>query len=158
MKNSAHRNKPVQRVFSSTPPPFYSVDPVFQGEALIPPARRFLPVLVALLGALLFVYGDVHAHSEGGAEAKVFIHPETGEILSREQWEELGIENEGADAEFSSSAEAPRPQNPPAVFQGRQIDLGNGDYVIVVDAPEDEMVETKVWFDEEGKAHIRCNH
>ena len=44
------------------------------------------------------------------------------------------------------------------MLQGRQIDLGNGDYVIVVDTPDSEMVETKAWFDEEGKAHIKCNH
>ena len=125
---------------------------------MIPSARRFLLVLVALLGALLFVYGDVYVHSEGNAEAKVFIHPETGEILSREQWEQLGIENDEAEAAAHSSPESSETEHAPTILKGRQIDLGNGDYVIVVDAPEEEMVETKVWFDEEGKAHIRCSH
>ena len=30
--------------------------------------------------------------------------------------------------------------------------------IILVDTPDSEMVETKVWFDDEGKAHIKCNH
>ena len=56
------------------------------------------------------------------------------------------------------------PQNPwkrrdtPTILKGKRIDLENGDYVIVVDVLDSEMVETKAWFDEEGKAHIRCNH
>ena len=93
-----------------------------------------------------------------GAKAKVFIHPETGEILTREQWQALGIENDEAETVPRSSSDAPESESTQTVLQGRQIDLGNGDYVIVVDAPEFEMVETKAWFDEEGKAHIRCNH
>ena len=92
------------------------------------------------------------------AKAKAFIHPETEEILTREQWQQLGIENDEADSEPRSSSNDPELENPPMVLQGRQIDLGNGDYVIIVDAPDSEIVETKAWFDEEGKAHIRCNH
>lgn len=125
---------------------------------MIRPARRFLLVLIALLGALLFVHGDAYAHSEGSAEAKVFIHPETGEVLSREQWEQLGIENDEDGAAARSSPESPETGRAPTILKGRQIDLGNGDYVIVVDTPEEEMVETKVWFDEKGKAHFRCSH
>ena len=90
-----------------------------------------------------------------GAKSKAFIHPDTGEILTHEQWQSLGIENGEADA---TSRPSDVSQDAPTVLQGRQIDLGNGDYVIVVDAPESEMVETKAWFDEKGKAHIRCNH
>ena len=93
-----------------------------------------------------------------GAKAKAFIHPETGEILTYEQWQALGIENDEAEAAPRSSSDAPQLENDRTVLQGRQIDLGNGDYVIVVDAPDSEMVETKAWFDEEGKAHIKCNH
>ena len=92
------------------------------------------------------------------AKAKAFIHPETGEILTHEQWQQLGIENDEADSEPHSSSNAPRLDNTPVVLQGRKVDLGNGDYVIIVNAPDSEMVETKAWFDEEGKAHIRCNH
>lgn len=90
-----------------------------------------------------------------GAKSKAFIHPDTGEILTREQWQALGVENGEADATSRPSGVS---QDAPTVLQGRQIDLGNGDYVVVVDAPESEMVETKVWFDEKGKAHIRCDH
>ena len=93
-----------------------------------------------------------------GAKSKAFIHPETGEILTREQWQALGLENNEAEAVSRSSSDAPQLENAPTVLQGRHIDLGNGDYVIIVDAPDSEMVETKAWFDEEGKAHIRCNH
>ena len=89
------------------------------------------------------------------AKAKAFIHPETGEILTREQWQSLGIENGEADATSRSGDVS---QDAPVVLQGRQIDLGNGDYVIVVDNPDSELVETEAWFDEKGKAHIRCNH
>jgi len=92
------------------------------------------------------------------AKSKAFIHPETGEILTHEQWQALGLENDEAEVVPHSSSDAPEPENTQTVLQGRQIDLGNGDYVIVVDAPESEMVETKAWFDEKGKAHIRCNH
>lgn len=92
------------------------------------------------------------------AKSKAFIHPDTGEILTREQWQALGLENDEADTVPRSSSDTPEPEDTQTVLQGRQIDLGNGDYVIVVDAPESEMVETKVWFDEKGKAHIRCNH
>ena len=92
------------------------------------------------------------------AKAKAFIHPETGEILTYEQWQALGIENDESEAVPRSSSDTPESENTPTVLQGRQIDLGNGDYVIVVDVPDSEMVETKAWFDKEGKAHIKCNH
>ena len=92
------------------------------------------------------------------AKSKAFIHPDTGEILTREQWQALGLENDEAETVPRSSSDALEPENAQTVLQGRQIDLGNGDYVIVVDTPESEMVETKVWFDEKGKVHIRCNH
>ena len=93
-----------------------------------------------------------------GAKSKAFIHPDTGEILTHEQWQALGLENDEVEAVPHSSSDAPEPENTQTVLEGRRIDLGNGDYVIVVDAPESEMVETKAWFDEKGKAHIRCNH
>ena len=93
-----------------------------------------------------------------GAKVKAFIHPETGEILTHEQWQALGIENDEPDSDSRSSSEAPETENAPTVLQGRQIDLGNGDYVIVVDVPDSERIETKAWFDEEGKAHIKCSH
>ena len=89
---------------------------------------------------------------------KAFIHPETGEILTHEQWQALGIGNDETEATPRSSSDAPQLENDRTVLQGRQIDLGNGDYVIVVDTPDSERVETKAWFDEEGKAHFRCNH
>ena len=89
------------------------------------------------------------------AKGKVFIHPETREILTREQWQSLGVENGEADA---TSRPSDASQDAPTVLQGRQIDLGNGDYVIIVDTPDSERIETKVRFDEKGKAHIRCNH
>ena len=91
-----------------------------------------------------------------GANVKVFIHPETGEILTREQWEPLSIENKESEATLRSSPEPSETENAPTILKGKRIDLENGDYVIVVDAPD--MVETKVRFDEKGKAHIRCNH
>ena len=125
---------------------------------MIPPAIRFPLVLAALLGALLFAYGDAYAHGEGVAGAKVFIDPETGEILSREQWESLGIESDEDGEAARSSPESSETGRAPKILKARQIDLGNGDYVIVVDTPEEEMVETKVWFDEKGKAHFSCDH
>ena len=91
-----------------------------------------------------------------GANVKVFIHPETEKILTSEQWETLGIENEGTETIPRSSSESLETEDAPTILKGKKIDLENGDYVIVVDAPD--MVETKAWFDEEGKAHIRCNH
>ena len=93
-----------------------------------------------------------------GAKAKAFTHPETGEILTHEQWQALGLENDEAEAVPHPSSDDSGSENTPIVLEGRQIDLGNGDYVIVIDTPDSEMVKTKVWFDEKGKAHIRCNH
>ena len=93
-----------------------------------------------------------------GANVKVFIHPETGKILPREQWESLGIENDETEAGPHSSSEPLETEHAPTILKGKRIDLENGDYVIVVDAPDSEMAETKAWFDKEGKAHIRCNH
>ena len=91
-----------------------------------------------------------------GANVKVFIHPDTGEILTSEQWESLGIENDETEAAPHSSSKPLETENAQTTLKGKKIDLENGDYVIVVDAPD--MVETRVQFDEEGKAHIRCNH
>ena len=91
-----------------------------------------------------------------GVNVKVFIHPDTGEILAREQWEALGIENDETETIPHSSSESPETEDTQTILKGKKIDLENGDYVIVVDAPD--MVETKAWFDEDGKAHIRCNH
>lgn len=91
-----------------------------------------------------------------GADVKVFIHPETGEILTSEQRESLGIENEESEAIPHSPSGSSETEHPPTILKGKRIDLENGDYVIVVDAPD--TVETRAWFDEEGKAHIRCNH
>ncbi len=91
-----------------------------------------------------------------GAKVKVFIHPDTGKILTREQWESLDIENDETEAIPLSSSEPLGTEDTPTILKGKKIDLENGDYVIVVDTPD--MVETKARFDEEGKAHIRCNH
>ena len=93
-----------------------------------------------------------------GANVKVFIHPETGKILTRKQWESLNIGNDETEAIPHSPSEPLETKHAPTVLKGKRIDLENGDYVIVVDAPDSEMVKTKAWFDEEGKAHIRCNH
>lgn len=93
-----------------------------------------------------------------GAKVKVFIHPETGEILTRDQWEALGIGNDEAEATPRYSSEPPEMENAPTVLKGRRIDLGNGDYIIAVDDPDSEMVKTKTWFDDEGEIHIRCTH
>ena len=92
------------------------------------------------------------------ANVKVFIHPETGKILTSEQWGALGIENDETEAVPHFPSEPLETENAPMILKGKKIDLENGDYAIVVDAPDSEMVETKAWFDEEGKAHIRCNH
>lgn len=91
-----------------------------------------------------------------GTNVKVFIHPDTGEILTREQRESLGIKNDETETIPHSFSEPLETEDVPTILKGKMIDLENGDYVIVVDAPD--MVETKAWFDEEGKAHIRCNH
>ena len=93
-----------------------------------------------------------------GANVKVFIHPETGKILTSEQREALGIENDETEVIPHSSSEPLETEHAPTILKGKRIDLENGDYVIVVDTPDSEMVKTKAWFDEEGKAHIRCNH
>ena len=91
-----------------------------------------------------------------GANVKVFIHPETGKILTSEQWESLGIENDETEAVPLSSSEPLETEDIQMILKGKKIDLENGNYVIVVDAPD--IIETKAWFNEEGKAHIKCNH
>ena len=92
------------------------------------------------------------------AALKAFIHPDTGEILTYEQWQELGIEDKQSDDASSGGRNRLQPQNPPPALKGRLVELEDGDYVIVVDAPEGMGVETKVHFDEEGRPHFRCTH
>ena len=93
-----------------------------------------------------------------GAGAKAFIHPETGEILTYEQWQALGAQDSQGAAATRSSQDDPGTESGSTVLEGRKVDLGNGDYVIVVDTPDSEGTETKVRFDENGKAHISCEH
>ena len=91
-----------------------------------------------------------------GADVKAFIHPCAGEILARKQWEAPGIENNETEAVPHSSSEPLETENTQMILKGKRIDLENGDDVIVADAPD--MVETRAWFDEAGKARIMCNH
>ena len=93
-----------------------------------------------------------------GAGAKVFIHPETGEVLTHEQRQALGTEDGQGAAAARPAQDAPEPQSGGTVLEGRKIDLGNGDYAIIVDAPDSERTETRVRFDENGKAHLSCGH
>lgn len=92
------------------------------------------------------------------AEVKAFFHPETGEILTYEEWQALDVTSDKADAASETGANASESENTRTVLEGRKVDLGNGNYVIVVDAPASERIKTKAWFDEEGKAHITCDH
>ena len=91
-----------------------------------------------------------------GDGAKAFIHPETGEVLTYEQWQVLGAEDGQGTAAARSAQDTPEPQSGGTVLQGRKVDLGNGDYAIIVDAPDSERTETRVRFDENGKAHLSC--
>ena len=93
-----------------------------------------------------------------GAKAKVFIHPETGEILTYEQWQALGTQDSQGATATRPSQDDKGNESGGTVLEGRKVDLGNGDYVIVVDTPDSEGIETKVRFDENGKAHISCEH
>ena len=93
-----------------------------------------------------------------GTGAKAFIHPETGEVLTHEQWQSLGTEDGRGAAAARAAQDAPEPQSGGAVLEGRKVDLGNGDYAIIVDAPDSERTETRVRFDENGKAHLSCGH
>ncbi len=94
----------------------------------------------------------------GGGGLQAFIHPDTGEILTYEQWEDLGIENEQSGGESPGGQNSLQIQGSPPALNGRLVELENGDYVIIVDAPEGAGVETRVHFDEEGKAQLRCTH
>ncbi len=93
-----------------------------------------------------------------GTGAKAFIHPETGEILTYEQWQALGTGDGQGAAAARQAQDAPEPQSGGTVLEGRKVDLGNGDYAIIVDAPDSERTETRVRFDENGKAHLSCGH
>ena len=84
------------------------------------------------------------------ARVKAFIHPQTGEILTYEQWRALGIADD--------QAGRGEPRNAPRELEGRRVDLENGDYVIIVDTPASGRIETKARFDENGKVHITCDH
>lgn len=101
---------------------------------------------------------DARADSPEGAGVKIFIHPDTGEILTREQWLDLGIEDERPGERSLPQGRAPEKQRPQAPLEGRLVELGNGDYLIVVDMPESHGVHTQVRFDEDGKPRLECDH
>ena len=94
----------------------------------------------------------------GSAALQVFVHPDTGEILTYEQWQDLGIEDEQSGGESPGGQDFRQLQVPPPALNGRLVELEDGDYVIIVDAPEGAGVRTRVHFDEKGKAHLNCTH
>lgn len=93
-----------------------------------------------------------------GAEVKAFIHPETGEILTYEQWETLGITSDKTSGASGENSSIPESQSTPLELEGRRVDLGNGDYVIIADTPASGKIKTRARFDKDGKAHITCDH
>ena len=97
-------------------------------------------------------------YGRAGAELETFFHPDTGEILTHEQWQNLGIQDEQSGGAVLGETGSPQPQDSPPVLNGRLVELEDGDYIIVVDVPEDERRKTEVHFDEQGKPHMKCIH
>ncbi len=93
-----------------------------------------------------------------GAGGKIFIHPETGEILTYRQWLDLGIEEQKPDPQALPEDRTGQKENFPEVLQGKRVELENGDYVIVVDMPSSHGVHTRVRMDKDGVPQIECNH
>lgn len=94
----------------------------------------------------------------GGAALQVFIHPDTGEILTYEQWQDLGIEDEQSGGESLGGRNSRQTRDSSPALNGRLVELENGDYVVIVNAPEGAGAETRVHFGETGKAHMKCAH
>ena len=93
-----------------------------------------------------------------GAGAKIFMHPETGEILTHRQWLDLGGEEQKPDTHSLPGDRAGKKESFPEVLQGKRVELENGDYVIVVDMPRSHGVHTRMRLDKDGTPQIECDH
>lgn len=93
-----------------------------------------------------------------GAGGKIFIHPETGDILTHRQWLDLGIEEQEPGTQALPKHPAGEKENFPEVLRGKRVELENGDYVIVVDMPRSHGVHTRVHLDKDGAHQTECDH
>ncbi len=123
--------------------------------------RLLMPISIIVIFFLAFVSASGKSaeistsspagKSSQGAELEAYVDPDTGEILTREQWQNLGL-----DADQHSTDTGPSDEKDPAadVVEAKIVTLPDGSIVIGIDTRGMPGTETKVRFDENGKAHL----
>ena len=94
--------------------------------------------------------------ASGGSHLRVFRDPDTGEILTYEQWQSFDFEDQRAEHSHSDSAEAAE-EAPKRTLEVKTVTLPDGRQVRIVKTPEWMKSRTRVRFDEKGKAHLICD-
>lgn len=88
----------------------------------------------------------VSAH--GKSHVKAFIHPDTGEILTYEQWQSFDFEDQQVECPRSDSATAAG-EIPKRTIEPRTITLPDGRQVTVVKSPDWLKRKTRIRFDDD---------
>ncbi len=111
----------------------------------------FFSAAVSVFGqpADVSVDSPTKRHSQN-SYLKAYVDPDTGEILTYEQWRELGLDTDREDAAGSSEKKEPDTR----FIKSKTVTLPDGSTVTVIDAEDAPGTETKVWFDEKGEAHL----
>ncbi len=86
---------------------------------------------------------------------EAYVDPDTGEILTYEQWQDMGLDSEQHLTDTDSSEEK---DSAPDIVKSRVITLPDGTTIIGIDGEDLPASETRVHFDENGKAHLSCTH
>ena len=82
---------------------------------------------------------------------RAFVNPDTGEVLTYEQWQSFDFEDQQEEHSRRDSAAAAEE------VTERTITLPDGRQVTVVKAPDWMKVHTRVRFDDKGKAYLTCD-
>ncbi len=77
-------------------------------------------------------------------------------IPSRSDAQQKSQKDQNTEQVNSESGEGTK-NVPETVPEGRKVILKDGREIVVVDVPDSLMKETRVHFDEEGKAHVSCH-
>jgi len=92
--------------------------------------------------------------------------PPTNNMLESVQSEEaqVSVEEpsehpEGLQVEqgFQTQPDTTAEGSPETILEGRKVTLEDGREVLIVNVPDSLMKKTKVWYNDEGQAHVSCH-
>ena len=92
----------------------------------------------------------------GGSHMRAFVNPDTGEVLTYEQWQSFDFEDQREEHPRHDSA-TDAEEVAERTIEERTITLPDGRQVTVVKAPDWMKVHTRVRFDDKGKAYLTCD-